>query len=315
MTVPALRFNGVRKRYGRRGPWALDGLTFEIPRGCIAGFVGHNGAGKTTAFSVVSGYLRPDEGEVDILGSGPFDPHRLKGVLGVLPQDAELPDRHTPRELLRHLGRLQGMSAAAAATETDRVLELVRLGDRLNHRISTLSHGMRRRVAVASALCGSPQLVLLDEPLAGLDPVQAHALRDALADLRGIQTLVVSSHNLAELERLCDWVVMLNQGKCVRQGTVAEVTGVGEVVHWELGGGEVPLDELARRLPAHSFTLEDRRLVQEGPAGSDLDAASVEVMAALAAAAVPVRGVTRGMGLERRFIDDAREGAQSPSAT
>jgi ABC-2 type transport system ATP-binding protein len=299
----ALTFEGVVKRYGR-GRLALDGLTFQVPVGEITGFVGHNGAGKTTAFSLVCGFLLPDAGKIDILGKGAFDPHVLKGLVGVLPQDAELPDRHTPRELLRHLARLQGLSAAEAARETDRVLEAVGLGDRVQSLIATLSHGMRRRVAVATALVGRPPLVLLDEPLSGLDPVQAQSLRHMLGQLRGAQTLVISSHDLDDLERLSSWVVMLKDGRCVRQGTVAEVTGQGTVVRWELGRGEVPLARLAQRLPGHDFVLDGEVLVQTAPAGGDLDQASLLVMAELVTSQIPVRAVRRGVGLERRFIDD-----------
>ena len=141
MTRPiALQFRDVTKRYGRT--IALNRLSFEIPRGCIAGFVGHNGAGKTTSFSVVSGYLVPDEGEVDILGLGPFEPDLFKGKLGILPQDAALPEQHTPWELLVHLGCLQGMAFSQARKEASRALDIVSLTDRANKRIGTLSHGM-----------------------------------------------------------------------------------------------------------------------------------------------------------------------------
>lgn len=301
----ALRFEGVTKRYARRAPPALDAVSFTIPRGTIAGFVGHNGAGKTTAFSIVCGFLAPDAGRVDILGGGPFDAHRFKGRLGVLPQDAELPDRHTPRELLRHLGRLQGLAAAAAPREADRVLDVVRLADRRDARIATLSHGMRRRVAVATALVGSPELVLLDEPLSGLDPVQAHALSEQLAALRGLQTLVISSHDLDDLERISDWVVMLKDGRCLREGTLADVTDRGTVLRWELAPAVVvPLDALGARLPGHAFEVDGDALVHRAPPGCDLDEASVVAMEVLAAARVPVRGLRRGVGLERRFIAD-----------
>jgi ABC-type multidrug transport system ATPase subunit len=307
VTATALAFTEVAKRYGRRGRPALDGLTFRVPRGSITGFVGHNGAGKTTAFSLVCGYLRPDAGTIDVLGRGPYDPHGMKGLLGVLPQDAELPDRHSPHELLTHLGRLQGLAAAAAGREAERVVELVALGDRRRERIATLSHGMRRRVAVATALVGSPALVLLDEPISGLDPVQAHGLTEALAELRGVQTLVISSHDLDGLERLSDWVVMLANGRCVREGTLAEVTGRGTVVRWEVGPGPVPLDALAGRLPRHAFALEDGALLERAPDDADLDASSVVVMALLAGARVAVRSVRRGVGLERRFLEDVRK--------
>lgn len=300
--APALTFHDVVKRYGLRGKRALDGMTFTIPTGSIVGFVGPNGAGKTTTFSVVSGFLRPDSGQVDILGGGPFDAHRLKGRLGVLPQDAELPDRHTPLELLEHLACLQGLGRAAARTEASRLVELVRLDDRKTARIATLSHGMRRRVAVASALCGSPALVLLDEPLAGLDPSQAHSLRDRLAELRRVQTLVVSSHNLGEIERLCDEVVMVQDGRCVREGAVADITGADEVSRWTLGATP-PLELLRTRLPEAAVRLDGNVLEVRVPRGDD-DAASGVVMATLAEAGVPLRGLTRGMGLERRFLED-----------
>lgn len=297
----ALSFDGVRKRFG--ATQALDGLSFSIPEGTVAGFVGHNGAGKTTAFSIISGFLPFDAGTFSVLGEIDPGPQQLKGRLGVLPQDAALPERHTPFELLAHLGRLQGLTGATAREEAGRVIELVGLADRKDARIATLSHGMRRRVAVASALAGDPALVLLDEPLAGLDPAQAHALRDALANLRGRRTLVISSHNLIELERLCDWVVMIKDGRRTRQGTVESVSGQQELVRWAVGG-PAPLDALHEALPGHTFVADGDAIVQHPPADADLDESSVIVMQGLAAAGVPLRGLVRGMGLERRFIDD-----------
>lgn len=299
----ALRFKDVVKSY-RGGKRALDGLSFEVPRGTITGFVGPNGAGKTTTFSVVSGFLTADSGSVEILGLPAFDPYALKGRLGVLPQDAELSTRHTPRELLRHLAQLQGMSGKAARAEADRVIALVRLQDRANMRIAGLSHGMRRRVAVASALLGGPELVLLDEPMAGLDPLQAKSLREALSALRGIQTLVISSHNLDELERFCDHVVMIDHGRCLRQGSIEGVTGQEALAAWSVGQ-DVPYDALAEALPGHTFDPEGEGFLQRAPAGHDLDTSSVVIMRVLAEAGVPLRGVRRGRALERQFLEDA----------
>jgi ABC-2 type transport system ATP-binding protein len=298
----ALVFQEVTRRYG--SAVALDGLDLRVPRGTLCGFVGPNGAGKTTTFSLVCGYMRPDSGRIDVLGHGPFDPWALKGQLGVLPQDAELGDAHTPRELLIHHGRLQGLSGRDAQREAERVLELVHLGDRASRRIGTLSHGMRRRVAVASALVGEPALVLLDEPTAGLDPVQARSLRDALVRRRPGQTLVVSSHDLHELERICDWVVMIDRGHLLRQGPLAEVAGTGETVLWHLGPGEVPLQKLRVALPDHGWRVEDGVLEQTAPDGTDLDSSSVAVARVLAEANIPIRELRRGVGLERRFFED-----------
>lgn len=303
MSNAALRFVDVTKRFG--SATALDAFTADFPKGSLCALVGPNGAGKTTAFSLVGGFLHADDGALDVLGYDKVDPFALKGRVGILPQDADLGDRHTPLELLHHLGRLQGMGRGEALREADRVLELVLLGDRRRKRIGTLSHGMRRRVAVASALLGDPELVLLDEPTAGLDPVQASSLRKVLKLRRPGQTVVVSSHNLQELERICDYVVMMDQGRCVRQGPMAEITGQGEVVEWVVGGGDVPLEALAAALPGdHRFELEGEVLRHHAPSDSDLDAASLVVAGALVQAGVPIREVRRGVGLEERFLAD-----------
>jgi ABC-type multidrug transport system ATPase subunit len=300
----ALVFDGVVKRYARGAAPALDGMSFRVPRGVVCGLVGPNGAGKTTTFSVLSGFLPPDAGTVDILGLGPFDPWTMKGRLGVLPQDAELPDRQTPVELLTHLARLQGIGPREAAEEAARRVEEVRLGDRARSRIGALSHGMRRRVAVASALLGDPELVVLDEPTSGLDPVQARSLREVLAGLRGRRTVIVSSHNLLELELLCDWVVMVDRGRCLRQGSVAEVTGRGARSTWELAG-PVDVDALRARLGACTVRALGDVLEIEAPEGVDLDEVTVAVMAELAAQRVGLRGLRRGVSLEDRFVGDA----------
>ena len=308
MRPPALELEGLRKRYGRRGPWALDGLTCSFPRGTICGLVGPNGAGKTTLFSVVCGFLPPDEGTVRILGGGAFDVWRLKGHLGVLPQDAAIGNRLTCRDFLSYLGHLQGLTGGRLRRAVGLALDDVQLGDRANHRTGSLSHGMRRRLAVAAALLGEPRLVLLDEPMAGLDPAQGRSLREVLLRRRGRSTLIVSSHDLSELERLCDQVVLMDAGKLVRQGTVEEVTGRGTRTRWSLGPGEVPLELLQERLEGHELSIRDGALVHEAPPDSDLDAASVVIAGALAVAGVPIRAVQRGSSLEERFL--AETGAE-----
>jgi ABC-type multidrug transport system ATPase subunit len=300
----ALVLDGVVKRFGRIRPKvALDGLSFSVPTGAICGFIGPNGAGKTTAFSVVCGYLRADAGRVDILGQGSFDAARLKGRIGVLPQDAELGHRHTPLELVTHLGLLQGLRGGQAEHNARELLGRLHLADRAEDRIGSLSHGMRRRVAVASALIGDPGLVLLDEPMSGLDPAQVASLRSILAEQRGRRTLVVSSHNLSELELICDVVVMIQSGRCVREGPVAMLTARNEEAAWELGPGELPLDRLRALLPQQDLVLEGRLLRQRAASEEALDAGSVEIARVLAEAGVSVRGLRRGRSLEHSYLE------------
>ncbi|HEY8430680.1 MAG TPA: ABC transporter ATP-binding protein, partial [Sandaracinaceae bacterium] len=212
----ALRLAGVRKRYGRTV--ALDGVDLDVPRGALVGLVGPNGAGKTTLFGIVSGAVRPDAGTVDVLGEGPFDPARHAGRVTVLPQDCELSPHSSARQLLVFYARLAGATKREAERDADRVLDLVRLSDRAGDRVRQLSHGMRRRLAVAQALLGAPELVLLDEPTGGLDPHLVVEMRELLRSQRGERTLVVSSHILADLEQTCDHVVFLERGRVLESG-------------------------------------------------------------------------------------------------
>ncbi len=245
----ALRLSGVTKRYGRTV--ALAGLDLDVPRGALMGLVGPNGAGKTTLFGVVSGTVRADAGSVDVLGEGAFDPSRHAGRVTVLPQDCELNPHSSARQLLTFYARLQGATRARALREADRVLELVRLSDRAEARVRQLSHGMRRRLAVAQALLGEPELVLLDEPTGGLDPHLVVEMREVLREQRGERTLVVSSHILADLEQTCDHVAFVEAGRVIESGPVDEVTRRGGVLRVrlaapiELGA----LDELAAYAP------------------------------------------------------------------
>jgi ABC-type multidrug transport system ATPase subunit len=303
----------------------LDGFSCSVPSGSICALVGANGAGKTTLYSVICGFLLPDEGSVDILGEGAFDPFRFKGRIGVLPQDAALPERISGRDFLRFMASLQGIPRSAVQAAAERALRDVDLQDRGHALVATLSHGMRRRLSVAGALVGSPELVLLDEPTAGLDPAQARHLREMLRNQRGRCTLLVSSHNLDELERICDHVVLVDRGRCLREGSVAEVTGRSQVVTWLLGPGQPPLPRLRALLDGHEFRWDAEpagaggaaagsMLVQRAPADADLDASSLALARALSEAGIAIRGVQRGRSLEESFLDvdqAARESRES----
>ena len=218
------------KRRGKRR--ALDGLSLSVPRGSILGLVGENGAGKTTWMMAVAGFLRPDSGEIDLLGMGPFDAERHAGRISILPQDSELPLESTPKGALCRFGRLQGLSPDAARRSAHDALAAVNLLDRADAAVRTLSHGMRKRAMVAQCFVGNPEIVLLDEPLNGLDPVESDRLRRFIASQRGRRTIVVSSHNLEDVERLCTHVAVVGSGRLVRMDTVAAIThGTDRIVY------------------------------------------------------------------------------------
>lgn len=211
--------SGVSKRFG--GTQALDRITLTLESGEPIALIGPNGAGKTTLLSVLCGYIRVSDGAVTVLGHAPGS-QALNGQLSALPQDAQLDPRLSVGRQLRFFARLQGMNASQARRDVERVLDTVDLRASVDTKPADLSHGMRKRIAIAQALLGSPKLVLLDEPTAGIDPPNAKMIRDLIREQSGDTTFVVSSHNLDELERLCGSVVYLEHGKLVSVGQVAD---------------------------------------------------------------------------------------------
>jgi len=296
----ALVTKGLSKRYGRTV--ALDGLDLNVPKGVICGFVGPNGAGKTTTFGIAGGFIHPDAGEIDIMGHGPLRPHQTPGLLTVLPQDCELSPHVSLRQLLVHYARLQGASAAKAAKDVDARLEEVALSDRAEARIKTLSHGMRRRVAVAQALLGSPSLVLLDEPTSGLDPHLVVKMREVFASHRGKRTLVVSSHNLLELEALCDHVIFIDHGRCTREGSMAEVTEQGLIMRYTVEAS-VDVTGFEESQAGLEMTWEGKTLIVRGSGNwtaSTINAAVVPYLFHMNAGLLEIR---RGKSLEDAYRD------------
>ncbi|MCP3126770.1 ABC transporter ATP-binding protein [Shewanella sp. KJ2020] len=205
-----IQCQGLSKSYGSKK--ALKNVSFSLNPGAPIALVGPNGAGKTTLFSLLCGYLSPSEGTIHLLGEVPNSP-KLLGKVAALPQDATLDPNLTIASQLALFARLQGMNAKLAAEEALRVLSLVDLVDVAQQKPPSLSHGMGKRVAIAQALIGSPTLVLLDEPTAGLDPANAKKVRELVKALSPTTTFMISSHNLDELEKLCDQVLYLDKGE------------------------------------------------------------------------------------------------------
>ena len=244
------------KRYGRG--CALDGLSLSVPAASVLGLVGRNGAGKTTWMMTVAGFVRPDSGTVNLLGRGPFDASRHSGRLGILPQDSELPLYARPRDLLVRYGRLQGLSSAAAAESADSLLSAFNLSEKARSPVRTLSHGMRKRVMVAQAFIGDPDVVLLDEPLSGLDPVEADRMRRFIVSRRGKQTIVISSHQLEDIERLCTHVAFVASGRLERIETLESLTS-------ETGRLAYRLRREPAGVEAGSFDVEGLKLEWNAP--------------------------------------------------
>lgn len=200
----------LSKKYGNQT--VLNNLSFEIQAGPPIALVGPNGAGKSTLFSILSGYIKANSGQARILGHT-VGSEKLIGRIGALPQDALFDPDVTILKQLSFLAQLQGFSRLESVQESERCLDLMQLLQVKNEKIDALSHGMKKRVAIAQALMGQPELVLLDEPTAGLDPENARNIRQQISALSDQTTFIVSSHNLAELEKMCSLVLYLERGK------------------------------------------------------------------------------------------------------
>jgi len=298
----ALELAGVRKRYGKTV--ALDGLDLKVERGIMLGLVGPNGAGKTTTFGIISGTLRPDEGRVDVLGEGAFDPRRQAGALGLLPQDCALNPHSSARQLLTFFARLQGLSRAAARKDADRLLDAMRLRDRASSRVGQLSHGMKRRLAVAQALVGDPQLVLLDDPTGGLDPHLVVEMRELLLAEKRKRPLVVSSHILSDLEQTCDRIAFLENGRCIEEGAVdAMRAAIGRVrLRFARDTTEAERQAVGAILGDRLESLSARGATYALAPGETMAEAAPRLLAELMAAGVPVLEVGVGGTLEEAYL-------------
>ena len=296
----AIVTRGLVKRY--RGGRALDGFSLVVPSGSTMGLVGRNGAGKTTWMMAVAGFVLPDSGEIRLLGAGPFDADIHSGRFSILPQDSELPLEARPAELLVRYGRLQGLAPAAAEKEARSLLSDFNLASHANKPVRALSHGMRKRIMVAQAFIGSPDVVLLDEPLSGLDPEEASRMRAFIRARRFRETIVVSSHNLDDIEKLCTHVAFIDAGKLERVDTLAALTSAaGRIV--------VRLRRRPDDLAALEALVSGASVTWKGDTGElavefGSDAAPEDVNARILPALFPcgVVSVSSGMTLEQAYL-------------
>jgi len=229
-----IEVSGLTKYYGPTR--AIYDLNFSIESGHIVGFLGLNGAGKTTALKVLAGFLLPTAGTVRIGGLDLLaHPAQLRARIGYLPEKPPLYDEMVVAHYLSYLGRLRGMSKSAVEKRLPIVLERTGLTDKVDTVIGTLSLGFRKRVGIAQALIHYPQLLIFDEPISGLDPVQIVEMRGLIKSLGGDHTILISSHILSEVEETCDHLLVLNDGELVGQGTEEEIlASFSHSLHFEV---------------------------------------------------------------------------------
>ena len=283
----------LTKRYGRIT--AVDDVTFRVERGEILGFLGPNGAGKTTTMRVITGYMPPTEGKVTVAGFDVFDQAiEAKRRTGYLPETPPLYPDMTVREYLTFVAHIKGVASAERKARVQQVMKRVWVTDMAERHCGKLSKGYRQRVGLAQALIHDPEVLILDEPTAGLDPKQIIETRDLIRSLAGNHTVVLSTHILPEVAQTCQRVVIINKGKVVAEDTpdnlIARLRGsVSMYVQVDASGADAH-DTLAGVPGVTKVGVADRH---DGVVGYELHAEQQRDVRRDVARAI----VDRGMGL------------------
>ena len=243
-----LTANGISKTYGTKR--ALADISFSCSSGELIGLIGQNGAGKTTLLNILAGRLAPSAGSAEVNGHDVlWEPEETKPLIGYLPEKPGLYDEMTVEAHLRFACQLKGVVPDDVKRHIAELSEKTGISSVLPRRIGNLSKGYRQRVGLAAALAGNPAVVLLDEPTSGLDPVQIREIRSLVSDLAKERLVILSTHNLRDLDGLCTRALMLNQGRLIRDLRIGEERAE-RTLHVEIGLGREAAEQLLDHLPS-----------------------------------------------------------------
>jgi ABC-2 type transport system ATP-binding protein len=295
----------LSKTYG--ADRALHRITVSLEPGQPIGLVGPNGAGKTTFFSLLCGFLHPTSGTVRVLGYPPL--HKaLHGRIAILPQDAALIKTVPILTQLTFLAQLQGFTREKARQEAQRVLECVNLHQSGHKSPDLLSHGMLKRAAIAQAFIGSTELVLLDEPTAGLDPATAGQIRELIRTTAKDRTFIVSSHNLSEIEDICGSVLILNRGQLTEYKTISDIVARTTCLTFRLENApekeevEVIFQKLPEVTQVEIGSVAKQQLLVHYHDSAD-KATHIRIMQVLHQAGISFLEMSRGQSLENKVLE------------
>ena len=282
----------LTKKYGKK--LALNGLSMHVPEKTIYGFLGVNGAGKTTTFGIIGGYIKAT--------SGTF---HTQGKVSILPQDARFYQGRKVADQLQFLAVLSGVPEKKAKKDVLRVLEAVGLHEKAQVNAEKLSHGMYKRLGIAQALLGDPDILLLDEPTSGLDPETAFETRKLIATLGKKHTVVISSHNLTEISDLCPYIGIIHEGKMHYEGPIASLTKKGQSVTFYLSALE-KLEKLKTFpwiLDQHFNPLDSSLEITFDNTQKSVEVANEEILKYLFDKKIQVREISLGKSLEESFLE------------
>lgn len=277
-----IEINDLYKYYGERR--AVGPLSFSIESGEIVGLLGLNGAGKTTTLRILACDLLPSSGSVRVDGIDVVDhPHEVRSRIGYLPDTPPLYPEMSVHDFLCFAARLRGLSGADVEKRVAEVEEVTQLERVAGDSIASLSHGYRQRVGIAQAVVHRPRLLVLDEPISGLDPVQIVEMRELLKSLRGEHTIIVSSHILSEISETCDRILVIRDGEIGASGTEAELSAKllqgsrAEVtVRGRAGDGEGSLEERARGVVMGVPGVTAAAVIPQAEPGADVATLRIE---------------------------------------
>ncbi len=303
MNQAVIRTDKVSKSFGANQ--ALKSVTLSVQQGTTTGLVGPNGAGKTTLFSLLCGFLKPTQGTIEVLGHSPDSP-LIRSRIAVLPQDAAFLKSLSVVKQLTMLAELQGFIPSQARQEAVRVLKAVNLLEAGNQLPERLSHGMLKRVAIAQAFLGQPEIILLDEPTAGLDPNTTDAIKAVIRTLSKTCTIIISSHNLEVIEDLCQQIIILKQGALYSHEAVADMTGRTKALTFKLENDAeenivVALKQLSAVTDVKLGRAGQHRLVVFYD--DKLPMSEIEIIKCLAENGIQYREMVRGERLQDTVAD------------
>ncbi len=299
-----LRIQGLSHSFGDKV--AIDNIDWCLPGRGVVGLVGPNGAGKTTLFSLIAGFLRVQQGSIELLGaSSPGHPSLVSRV-AVMPQDAIFARDVSIGDQLMFLRALDGVRGATAYQEVVSTMESVGLADELDRGAAVLSHGMGKRLGVAQALLGSPELILFDEPTSGLDPANAKQVRELIRELGKSALVIVSSHNLLELQDLIDEIAVIADGKMIETGTIEEVTRRDRRFEIRVGRqvSEDESQQLEQAEHVRKVSPDGNRITVDLDGGGEggIDAALCELLGGLLQLDLPPHEMREGASLEEAYL-------------
>lgn len=290
----AIELEGVEKRFGAKV--AVDGLSLEVPRGCIYGFLGPNGAGKTTTLRMIIGIFYPDAGRLSVLGQS--DPASVKERIGYLPEERGLYEKMRVRDLMTYFGQLKGMEAGLARKRASELLQRYGLGESADKKCQALSKGMAQKAQILATLIHEPELIILDEPFSGLDPLNRDLMRDLILQLkREGRSVIFSTHIMEQAEQICDRVLLIDDGRKILDGELSAVrSSAGEEIRLDYDGDGDFLHDLPGVARVNDSGKQAELFMEE-------DADPQAVLAALVAARVRVRRFDlRELSLHEIFI-------------